>query len=393
MSASRILAVARRIAQGFRRDERTLGLIFVVPIVITALLGWVIRDQKDLTVGVVIVNEAGAPGQRIVDALTTATIGAPDGIEVVATAETQTAAEAALRDDNGDLALILPATLPGDVLTGQRPRLTVITGGTDPAVDGAALGKLQGLMATVAEELAAATGGVAIIPEIERQTLYLTAQADELDVLAPVFLAYFAYFFVFILTGISFLRERIGGTLERLLATPVSRAEIVIGYSLGFGFFAILQVIVLTVFVLARVDVPSIGPLPAFTIGLDVQSVGSPLIAFLLAVVLSLGSVSLGIFLSTFARTELQIMQFIPLVIIPQGLIGGIFWPVDRLPDVLEVVAHVMPMAYAVDGLRAVMLRGADFGDAAVQLDFVVLTAIAALFVVLAGTTIKREVA
>ncbi len=70
MNASRILAVARRIAQGFRRDERTLGLIFVVPIVITALLGWVIRDQKELTVGVVIVNEAGPPGQRIVDALT-----------------------------------------------------------------------------------------------------------------------------------------------------------------------------------------------------------------------------------------------------------------------------------------------------------------------------------
>ena len=104
-------------------------------------------------------------------------------------------------------------------------------------------------------------------------------------------------------------------------------------------------------------------------------------------------SVSFGIFLSTFARTELQIMQFIPLVIIPQGLIGGIFWSVDRLPDVLAVVAHVMPMAYAVDGLRAVMLRGADFGDAAVQLDFLVLTGIAALFVVLAGATIKREVA
>ena len=393
MSGARILAVARRIARGFRRDERTLGLIFVVPIVVTALLGWVIRDQKDATVGVVVVNEAGQPGQRIVDALTSATTGAPDGIEVVSWTTSVDAARASLRDGNADIAIVLPASLLTDVAAGRRPSLTVITPGTEPAVDGAALGALQDVVATLAGELAAATGGASIIPVLTHETLYLSADADALDVLAPVFLAYFGYFFVFLLTGISFLRERVGGTLERLLSTPVSRAEIVLGYSLGFGFFATLQVIVLTLFVLGRLDVPAIGPLPTFTIGLAIQSAGSPLIAFLITILLSLGAVNLGIFLSTFARSELQIIQFIPLVIIPQGLLGGIFWPIDRLPDVLQVVAHAMPMAYAVDGLKAVMLRGADLADAAVRLDVLVLAGIAALFVILAGATIKREVA
>lgn len=393
MSGARILAVARRIARGFRRDERTLGLIFVVPIVVTALLGWVIRDQKDATVGVVVVNEAGQPGQRILDALTSATTGAPDGIEVVSWTTSVDAARASLREGNGDIAIVLPASLLTDVAAGRRPRLTVITPGTEPAVDGAALGALQGVVATLAGELAAASGGASIIPVLTHETLYLSADADALDVLAPVFLAYFGYFFVFLLTGISFLRERVGGTLERLLSTPVSRAEIVLGYSLGFGFFATLQVIVLTLFVLGRLEVPAIGPLPAFTIGLAIQSAGSPLIAFLITILLSLGAVNLGIFLSTFARSELQIIQFIPLVIIPQGLLGGIFWPIDRLPDVLQVVAHALPMAYAVDGLKAVMLRGADLADAAVRLDVLVLAGIAALFVILAGATIKREVA
>ena len=393
MSGARILAVARRIARGFRRDERTLGLIFVVPIVVTALLGWVIRDQKDATVGVVVVNEAGQPGQRIVDALTSATTGAPDGIEVVSWSTSVDAARASLREGNGDIAIVLPASLLTDVAAGRRPSLTVITPGTEPAVDGAALGALQGVVATLAGELAAASGGASIIPVLTHETLYLSADADALDVLAPVFLAYFGYFFVFLLTGISFLRERVGGTLERLLSTPVSRAEIVLGYSLGFGFFATLQVIVLTLFVLGRLDVPAIGPLPAFTIGLAIQSAGSPLIAFLITILLSLGAVNLGIFLSTFARSELQIIQFIPLVIIPQGLLGGIFWPIDRLPDVLQIVAHALPMAYAVDGLKAVMLRGADLADATVRLDVLVLAGIAALFVILAGATIKREVA
>ena len=393
MSGARIFAVARRIARGFRRDERTLGLIFVVPIVVTALLGWVIRDQQDVTVGVVVVNEAGQPGQRIVDALTSATTGAPDGIEVVSWTTSVDAARASLRAGDADIAVVLPASLLTDVAAGRRPSLTVITPGTEPAVDGAALGALQGVVATLAGELAAATGRASIIPILSHETIFLSADADELDVLAPVFLAYFGYFFVFMLTGISFLRERVGGTLERLLSTPVSRAEIVLGYSLGFGFFATLQVIVLTLFVLGRLDVPAIGPLPAFTIGLAIQSAGSPLIAFLITILLSLGAVNLGIFLSTFARSELQIIQFIPLVIIPQGLLGGIFWPIDRLPDVLQVVAHAMPMAYAVDGLKAVMLRGADLADAAVRLDVLVLAGIAALFVVLAGATIKREVA
>ncbi|MEO8207501.1 MAG: hypothetical protein ABI598_00590, partial [Chloroflexota bacterium] len=202
MNASRVLAVARRIIQGFRRDERTLGLIFVVPIVITALLGWMIRDQKDVTVGAIIVNGAGAPGQRLVDALITATIGAPDGIEVVAWTDTEASAIQSLRDDNGDIAIVLPSSLIADVTSEQRPVLKVITRGTDPAEDAAAFGALQSLVVTLSSEVSSLTGGGVTTPRIEHETIFLEAGADELDVLAPVFLAYFAYFFVFMLTGI-----------------------------------------------------------------------------------------------------------------------------------------------------------------------------------------------
>jgi ABC-2 type transport system permease protein len=173
----------------------------------------------------------------------------------------------------------------------------------------------------------------------------------------------------------------------------VTRGEIVLGYSLGFGFFATIQVLLLTLFVLSRVEVPALGPVPAFTIGLDVQSVGSPVFAFVVALLLAIGAVNLGIFLSTFARTELQVVQFIPLVIVPQILLGGVFWPLDRLPEVLQAVARVMPITYAVDALREVMLKGADLGSRVVVNDLAVLAGIAVFFVVLASATIKREVA
>jgi ABC-2 type transport system permease protein len=229
--------------------------------------------------------------------------------------------------------------------------------------------------------------------EVQHETIFLTPGADTLDVMSPVFLAYFAYFFVFLLTGISFLRERVGGTLERLLATPVSRAEIVVGYGLGFGVLATVQVVLLTTFILGRLAVPAIGPVAEWGIGLGVHSAGSPLLALLVVLVLALGAVNLGIFLSTFARTELQVIQFIPIVIVPQGLLSGIFWPVDRLPDLLQAVAQVLPVTYAVDALRAVILRGEGLGSAEVITDLIVLLAMAALFVLLATRTIKRDVA
>ena len=80
-------------------------------------------------------------------------------------------------------------------------------------------------------------------------------------------------------------------------------------------------------------------------------------------------------------------------MIVPQGLLSGLLWPVERLPDVLQAVAHVLPLTYAVEGLREVMLKGADLSSRTVQIDLVVLAGIALFFVALASTTIKREVA
>ena len=332
-------------------------------------------------------------GDRILSALSTAAADPDNHIRIAAAVSTEAEAESHIRDGSGDLALVIPNDLLATVLAGQRPTLTVITAGVEPAAEQGNFGTLQSVMADVAAELVPPGGTAPILPKVEHETVYLSPDADQVDVLSPIFLGFFGYFFVFLLTGISFLRERIGGTLERLVATPVTRAEIVLGYSLGFGTFATIQIIVLTIFILNSIATPVIGPIPSITIGLGVHSAGSPFLAFALALLLSIGAVNLGIFLSTFARTELQVIQFIPLVIVPQGLLSGLLWPVDRLPDGLQAIAHVLPLTYAVEGLRAVMLKGADLSSSVVQTDLVVLAGIALFFVALASRTIKREVA
>jgi len=393
MNPRRVAAVARRIAAGFRRDERSLALLIVAPVLITALLGWVLRDQGAGTTRLVIANPGGPIGEQIAGHLRDAapSVDASYGLTVTPDAPTSDDdAKALVRDGKADVAIVLPSDLAAAVQGGSL-QLTIITSGVDPLSDSSRVVAVSQLLQAAAKSLGPAAG--ALLPEVHRETVYLSPDATQVDVLAPVFLGLFAYFFVVVLTGVSFLRERVGGTLERLLATPVTRGEIVLGYSLGFGIFATIQVLVLTLFVLGGIQVPAIGPIGAWTFGLNVHIAGSPLVAFLVAVLLAIGAVNLGIFLSTFARTELQIVQFIPIVIVPQILLGGVLWPVDRLPGVLQAISQVMPVRYAVDALREVMLKGADIGSSAVTTDLLVLAGIALVFVLLGSTTIKREVA
>jgi ABC-2 type transport system permease protein len=381
MNLRRTFAISRRIANAFKRDERSLALMFVAPIVVLGLLGWVIRGQGQPETRLAIVNLAGPFGDQAEPAITAAATAG--GIVVESWSEDENAARQALRDGSVDVVLVLPEDLVQDV-RGGTPSFVVITPGINPADDGGHLASLQAV-------LGPAIAGQS--PAIERETLYGSPDADQLDAFAPALVAFFSYFLVFVLTGISFLRERIGGTLERLLATPVRRSEIVTGYSAGFGFFATLQVILIMAFALGTLHLGPLGPLPAFSVGLGIANAGSPFLAFLVALLLALGAVNLGIFLSTFARTELQVVQFIPIVIVPQALLCGLLWPISSLPELLQPIARLLPLTYAIDGLREVLIKGADLSSAALRLDLAVLAGIAILLAVVASLTIRREVA
>jgi ABC-2 type transport system permease protein len=371
----RTLAISRRIADLFRRDHRTLALMFVAPIVIMALLGWVIRDQGPSETRVAIVNTAGVPGEAI-----RARIGATlNGVTLTYRDDitTQDAARQALIDEQIDIALILS-------LNGQAPQVTVLTLGLNPTVD-------SGHFAALQQALRTALLGAG--PTLEMESIYATGNGGFFDAFAPALVGFVVFFLVFILTGISFLRERIGGTLERLLATPVRKVEIVGGYSLGFAIFATIQVALILLFVLGTINLDLAEPLPNINFGLGVPIAGSPVLAFVITLLLALAAVNLGIFLSTFARTEFQILQFIPLVVVPQGLLAGIIWPVETLPEVLQPIARVMPMTYGIEGLREVLIKGSGLGASAVQLDIAVLAGIALVLAIAASLTIRREVA
>ncbi len=374
MRLSRIRSMAGRVITQIRRDHRSVGLLLVVPMIIMGLLGYILRlDPGPLRVGLV-PEDAGAmlpTGQTLsVAEMLIEELSSQEGLVVLELDRPQ--ADEMLAEGEVDVVLILPEELSRALLHGDPARIEVVVEGSNPVQNEALPAQIGAQIAQAMQQFRPG----AQPPQLELETRYLYAGADFefLDSFAPVYIAFFVFFFVFMLTGVSFLRERTQGTMERLLATPITRIEIVLGYMLGFGVFALLQAAVFLFFTILVVQI---------------QYVGNLALVFLLLALLAVGAVNLGIFLSTYARTELQVIQFIPVVIVPQALLSGLLVPVDELPNLLRLAAQVMPLTYANQAMTDVMIRGFGFGEVAVELAFLLAFAVFAL--ALSATTLRRQ--
>lgn len=362
----------------------------VAPILVLTLLGYVITEKTTtVTIGVVDLDRGAAlpfgPTIRIGPLLERALADKSLKAEVFSDAAALLADIEAARLKGG---VVIPAGFTSDVLSGKGFGETrLIVEGSDPMLS-ADLGRrfaqaLAALPAMVAEEQRRlAPPGVVLPPAPaapktpELEYVYGGAGLGSLSYFAPGFVAFFAFFFTFLLTSVSFLRERSSGTMERLLASPVKRGEIVLGYLLGFGLFALIQSLVILFF-----SVWVLGVKPA----------GSLAAAFAVEAEFVAVSVLMGIFFSFYARNELQVIQFIPIVIIPQIVLSGFMTPLETLWEPLRWLAAAMPLTYANDALRAVMIRG--WGLDAVTGDLAAIGGFVLFFALLATRMIKRQVA
>jgi ABC-2 type transport system permease protein len=377
MSGNRSLILARRVIQQMRADRRTLALIVVVPVILLSFLGILIRsDPATLVIGVVNQDEGAALGSATVS-LGARLIDVLGGFAEFKT-QVMTADEARHKLDDGtaDAVITLPPDFTANVVQTQRLALAVEFEGSNPMQAqrlNTMLERVALQAANALPALAAASNpgaGVEIETAIQATYLHSGPEYDTLDYMAPALVGFFVFFFVFLLTCISFLRERVAGTLERLQATPIRGHEIILGYMLGFLVFGMLQgavTLLFTVFVLR------------------IHYAGNLLNIFVVEALLVAVSVNLGILLSTFAQNEFQVLQFIPLIVVSQGMLGGVVWQVEDMPSWLQPVSRLMPLTYATQALRDVMIRGETLPGVAGSL--LVLVAFAALVIALASRT------
>jgi ABC-2 type transport system permease protein len=190
--------------------------------------------------------------------------------------------------------------------------------------------------------------------------------------LAPALLALIPFIVMFLVTSVTTLRERTSGTLERLLAMPMGKGDFLLGYAVAFGLVAAVQ------------SALAVG---LSVTALDLQVAGPGWMLMVVAVLDAILGSALGLFVSAFARTEFQAVQFMPALVIPQILLCGLFVQREDLPPVLHAISDVLPLSYAVDAMRKV----AGDPHPALWGDLALVAAFAVGGLVIGALTLRRQ--
>lgn len=302
----KIKAMALRILTQLRHDKRTVALMFLAPILLLTFLYFVLdSSQSDIRIGVV-----NAP------------------LSYVERLEKSEAKIVRLTDKEA-----LKAVETGAI----NAYINVISGKPTIYIDGTNASKSNKI-----EQIIEKSRMQDFLREdLKTETIYVYGYDDFslFDGFGSILIGFIVFFFTFLVSGISFLQERTSGTLEKLLSLPIRRSEIVIGYICGFGTFTVLQSIFISFYVIYV---------------LKIMMVGSTLLVLLITLLASISALTLGMLLSTAAKNEFQMIQFIPIVVVPQVFFTGIF-------DLSPQMAHfgkIMPLYYVGDALDKVMLKG-----------------------------------
>ncbi|WP_030439427.1 ABC transporter permease [Actinoplanes subtropicus] len=215
-----------------------------------------------------------------------------------------------------------------------------------------------------------------VVPALLLAVLYYMYEdaPGAFDRIALTMLGIFPFVIMFLVTSIAMLRERTTGTLERLLTTPLGKVDLLFGYGIAFSVAAAVQGAVAT-------------GVAYWLLGLD--TAGSAGLVLLIAVVDAVLGVALGLLCSAFARTEFQAVQFLPVVVVPQILLCGLFVPREAMSGWLQAIADVLPLTYAVDALLEVG-KSAE-ATATMWRDVIIVAGAAVLALVLAAATLRRR--
>ena len=330
----RTIAIAKKVIKELIRDKRTLAMMFVAPVFIMWLMN--LMFSASTTVNVKLATQDLSTGLITkMDELDHLDIETYQDLDQAKEALANEKVDAVISYKDGEYQVDYANTDASKTsMIRQVLRTSIASEGTDQL-----LSRIKQALPQLKLD--------AKVPEIKESYQYGDKNTGFFARMIPILIGFVVFFFVFLISGMALLKERTSGTLDRLLATPVKRSEIVYGYMLSYGIIAIFQT---TVVVLAAIWL------------LDVEVVGNILNVIIVNVVLALVALAFGILLSTLAKSEFQMMQFIPLVIMPQLFFSGII-PLSSMGEWAPTVGKFLPLTYSGDAISQIILYGHNLGD------------------------------
>jgi len=371
----RTIGIMNRVLKELFRDKRTLALMFVAPILIMLLMSVIFNTNAstDVSVGTVAVSHKLNKQMADIKHVTVKTYDTKSAAKKALKAEK---IDAIVRKNGNNYSLTYANTDSTKTATVKLAFKNALTATSINQLKSAltkstkATVKLQAQLQAMQKQQAAATAAAKATgrttaaqqvtsmkatstttatkstsqktPKITNHYVYGDKDTGYFAKMLPILMGFFVFFFVFLISGMALLKERTSGTLDRLLATPVKRSSIVFGYMLSYGVLAVLQTILIVL-------------VTVWMLGIEV--VGNMISVIVINLILALVALAFGILLSTFANSEFQMMQFIPLVIVPQVFFSGII-PLDSMAAWVKDISYIIPIKYAGDAVTDIIMRG-----------------------------------
>jgi ABC-2 type transport system permease protein len=354
------------------RDRRTLFVMFMMPVIQLVLLGYAATTDIEHLSTAVADGDRSAASRELIDAYR-----ASNYFDIIRYVDSEHELEYLVDSGQVKAGLVIPAGYSEAVANGEQAQIAFVIDGSDPSVAGTVFAASQSVGQAQSMRIIERTLGIdpEDLPGVQvRPRVWYNPEMKSANFMIPGLMGMVLYFLTALFTSMSIVREREQGTIEQLIVTPIKPLELIVGKIVPYAFFAFISVL----------EVLAIG---VFWFGVPIK--GSLGLLLALSALFLLTSLGIGIFISSLANTQQEAMLLTFLTLFPSIFLAGFFFPIEAMPEWLQVITYIVPLRYMLVILRGIIVKGVGLEILRQQVLALVIFGVAIMF--LAATRFRKK--